>query len=378
MMDTSKLQFNIIFTPFTVEYLSPFIHSLLKWTDCQYRIVNNGCGPKEQAVLRDLCATDERLEYLSFSEDEMLQHGVALNWLLERTDSPWFCFMDSDILATGPYLESIAKYMDNYDIFSSGYPLWYAPEDITLPEHFRRLHGIHFDTSDGKRLGGTYFAVCDKDKLTAAIESMDVDFQIYRWEQVPERHRKTLTNVGLDKLEYDTGMLLMSLMHAYGARFASENIPDICHLGGFSSRAGDEPAFYYRGKADRIAVEWLGGRFAVPLLFLADSWYAYSRPSPGVTVEENKTLPFHERRMIEARIRKRRNTARYFKALMQSLQAGTPPPQVPVLGHPPAERRIADAAIKVAEIYRDYAPLAAQGLAAERESPDVMPEEKAE
>jgi hypothetical protein len=355
-MDTSELQFNIIFTPHTAEYLSPFIHSLLKWSDCQYRIVNNGCGPEAQAILKDLCATDERLEYLSFSEDEMLQHGVALNWLLERTDSPWFCFMDSDILATGPYLESIAKYMANYDVFSSGYPLWSAPEDITLPEHFRRLQSIHFDTADGKRLGGTYFAVYSKDKLTAAIESMEVDFQIYHWEQVPERHRKTLTEIGLDKLEYATGMLLMSLMHAYGTRFSSENIPQLCHLGGLSSRAEDEPAVYYRGKADRIAAEWLGGALAAPLLFLADSWYARSRPSPGVTVEESNSLPFHERRLIEARIRKQRNTGRYFKALMQSLLAGTPPPQAPVLGHAPAERRIADAAVEVAEIYRTYVP----------------------
>jgi len=351
-MDTSELQFNIIFTPYTVEYLSPFIHSLLKWSDCRYRIVSNGCGPEEQSQLEDLCTRDARLDYLVLSEDEMLQHGVALNWLLERTDSPWFCFMDSDILATGPYMETIAKYMKNYDVFSSGYPLWHAPEDITLPKHFRRLHGIHFDTSDGKRLGGTYFAVYDKTVLTGAMEKLDVDFQIYRWEQVSPRHQRTLREIGLDKLEYDTGMLLMSLMYAYGTKFAAEDIKEICHLGGFSSRAEDEAAFYYRGQADRIAVKLFNGALAAPLLYLADCWYAYNRPSPGVTPEESKSLPLNERRLIEARIRKRRNTARYFKAQMQSLLADTPAPPVPPLGYAPAEQRIAEAAVAVAELYK--------------------------
>ena len=351
-MNTAELQFNIIFTPSTAEYLSPFIRSLLNWTDCQYRITSNGCGPDEQAVLKDLCDTDERLEYLTISEDEMLQHGVALNWLLERTDSPWFCFMDSDILATGPYLDTIAKYMGNYDVFSTGYPLWHAPEDITLPRHFRRLHGIHFDTSDGKGLGSTYFAVYDKAVLTEIMNATDAGFQIYRWEQVPERHQKTLRDIGLDKLEYDTGMLLMSLMYAYGVKFAAEDIKEVCHLGGFSSRAEDQPASYYRGKPDEIAATLLNGKLAGPLLFLADCWYAYRRASPGVTPEESKSLPFSERRLIEARIRKRRHTARYFKALIQSLLADTQPPPPPVLGYAPAERRIADAALRVAEIYK--------------------------
>ena len=71
--------------------------------------------------------------------------------------------------------------------------------------------------------------------------------------------------------------------------------------------------------------------------------------SPGVSAEESSTLPFAERRLICARIRKRRNTARYFKALMQSLRNEEPPPAVPKLGYLPAEKRIELAALHVAE-----------------------------
>jgi hypothetical protein len=356
IMNTEELQFNIIFTPHTAAYLSPFIYSLLRWTDCRYRIVNNGCDEKDQKLLKNLCDSNERLEYLTVSEDTMVEHGVALNWLQKNTSSPWFCFMDSDILATAPYLNDIAEHMTSCDVFSSGHPLWHSPDDITLPESFRRLHGIHFGTSDGKCLGGTYFAVYNNAVLTEAIKRTGIDFRIYQRDSVPEHHRATLQKIGLDKLEYDTGMLLMSLMYANDTRFYVEDLQAVRHLGGFSSRAGDEPAYFYRGLADRLATKLFGGVFAAPLLYLADCWYAFRRPSPGVTPEQSRTLPFAERRLLEGRIRKRRNTARYFKALMQSISVNGPRPQVPKLGYAAAERRIAEVAENVAQIYREHPP----------------------
>ena len=96
---------------------------------------------------------------------------------------------------------------------------------------------------------------------------------------------------------------------------------------------------------------WADHKPGTPLLYLADCYYAWRRPSPGVTPAESKTMPFAERRILEGRIRKRRNTARYFKALMQSLRAGNPEPPLPKLGHAPAERRIAEVRRNIIEIY---------------------------
>ena len=350
-MNTAELQFNIIYTPHTAEYLLPLLDSLLQWTDCRYRIIANGCDADEQALLQAHCETDERFDYLLAPGEEMTDHGSMLNWLQAETDSDWFCFMDSDIFASGEYLPHIAACMQECDVYSTGHPLWYAPEDIALPPSFRRLHGIHFGTTDGKRLGGTYFAVYNNRVLGAALQKYGVDFRIYRWEKVPEQYREKLQAAGLDKLEYDTGMLLMSLMQIDGVRFMAEDLPQVRHLGGFSSRAEDEPAYYYRGKPDRIAVSLLGGALSTPLLHLADCYYAWRRPSPGVTPAESRTMPFAERRILEGRIRKRRNTARYFKALMQSLRQGDPEPPLPKLGHAPAERRIAAVRRNIIEIY---------------------------
>ncbi|MEJ2139423.1 MAG: hypothetical protein P8Y61_08250 [Gammaproteobacteria bacterium] len=353
-MNTAQLQFNIIFTPYTAEYLSPFISTLLEWTDCRYRIVANACNAADIDLLETLCDGDARLEFLVAPGETMIDHGSMLNWLLERTDSPWFCFMDSDIMATGPYMERIAGHLEHHDVFSTGHPLWHSPDDIVIPPAFRRIHGIHFGTTDGKCLGGTYFAIYNSEKLRTEMQTTGVDFRIYRWENVPDTHRETLRSAGLDKLEYDTGMLLMSLMHANGVRFSAEDLENVCHLGGFSSRAEDEPAYYFRGRPDRIAINLLGGVLAAPLFYLADSWYALRRPAFGVSPSESRCMPFSERRLLEGRIRKRRNTARYFKALMQSLLGGTPKPQVPKLGYAPAEQRIAVAGQQIERLYAQY------------------------
>jgi len=353
-MNSSELVFNIIYTPYTAAYLSPLVSSLLQWSDCQYRLIANGCTTEDQQLLQDICMADARLEFVVAPGDQMIEHGPLLTWLQRQNKSPWFCCIDSDIFATGPFIESIKTYFKNHDAFFTGHPLWHAPEDIRLPQEFRRLHGIHFSTADGKALGGTYFAIYDNEILSEAINSTGVDFSTCRWEDVPEHHHATLRNAGLDKLEYDTGKLLTSLMYTQGKRFKIENLPAVCHLGGFSSRAADEPAYYYRGALDRITTELLGDLSPGAQFFLMDCWYALRRPSPGVTTEESKTLPFTERRLLEGRMRKRLNTARYFKALMQSLLANTPPPHQPRLGYAPADKRVAEATEKLTALYHDY------------------------
>ncbi|HJP05747.1 MAG: hypothetical protein QGG65_04100 [Gammaproteobacteria bacterium] len=58
-MDTTKLQFNIVFTPDTAKYLSPFVTTFLNWTDWRFRMIVNGCPEEERQLLRDFCAGNE-------------------------------------------------------------------------------------------------------------------------------------------------------------------------------------------------------------------------------------------------------------------------------------------------------------------------------
>lgn len=339
-MNTADLQFNIIYTPNTVDYLAPLVHSLLRWTNCRYRLVANACNVEDRQKLQDLARSDERLDYLLASESEMLEHGKVLDWLQEQTDDEYFCFMDSDIIATGSYMEQLSAHIEACDVFSSGHPLWYAPEDITLPARFKRWQGSYCASTDNKTLGFTYFAVYRNALLTEVRKDTGVGFGYAYWSDIPAEHKQTLNRIGLRKIDYDTGKLLMALMLARGTRFRAAELKNMHHLGGVSARAGDEFTFFTRGKLDRLACRFLGGALAGPLLYLADTWYGLRTPSAGLTELQSRELPVAERRIMQSRARKRVNTARYFHAFLHSLLHKTEAPDVPVLGYQAAEERI--------------------------------------
>ena len=355
-MNTADLQFNIIYTPYTTRSLSMFIPSLLEWMDSRFRIVANGCSPEEAQMLRDICAGNDRLEFLMLSEDGMMPHGDALNWLHKHTDSKWFCYMDSDIIATGPFMDKVSAQLDECDVFSSGIPLWHAPEDIVLPKSFRRMQGSHIWTDDGACIGCDYFTIFNNELLTRIMKSSGIGFQIYRWNDIPAETQQILREMEMDKTDYDTGKVLTPLLLKQGARYAYEDLDNLRHLGGFSASAGEGAAFIYRGGFDRLAVDLFGGMLARPLLYLADIWYGQKRIAPGLTQKEHNAMPFAEKRILESRIRKRLNTARYFNVMMGAALDGTKAPGYPILGHRPAEKRLVDTAERIRAIIAKHHP----------------------
>lgn len=359
-MNTADLQFNIIYTPGTARYLSLFVPSLLEWMDSRFRLVANGCDPEEVSHLQELCKTDERLEFLMISQDSMIQHGQALNWLHERTEGPWFCYMDSDVIATGPFIKQVAKQLDECDVFSSGLPLWHAPEDTILPKSFRRMQGSHIWTDDGACIGCDYFAVFNNDMLTRVMNETGIGFETRNWKDIPQNVQSVLKKVKLDKIDYDSGKILTALLINEGAIIRYEGFDNLKHLGGFSALSGEGDAFIYRGKLDRIAVDWFGGIFAAPLLWFADNWYGRKRRVAELNNKENAMLPGAERRILESRIRKRLNTARYFNVMMSSVLRGNPPPNYPILGYKPAELRLVAAAEKIRATISTHYPDKAQ------------------
>ncbi|MEC9375639.1 MAG: hypothetical protein VYA80_04620 [Pseudomonadota bacterium] len=352
-MNTTQLNFNIIFTPNTVKRLLPFVYSLLDWSDCQYQIVCNGCSKEEQQLLRNFCLKNSRLTYIAASENEITEHGLVLDWLQSQTESEWFCFLDSDIIATGPYLSEAMGHLNQYDVFTSGHPLWYAEEDIELPPSFKRWLGSCFKTTDGKTLGGTYFAIYNNKKLGQVISETGVGFRFQRWDEVTKENQDILESFGLNKFDYDTGKLLMALMFAKGINFYSKDLEHIHHLGGFSSLGTDEPAVYYRGWLDKFACLFLSGHLAWVLLKIADTWYGLTRPAKGMTSSQSKHLSISERRILQSRERKRLNTARYFAKVIQNLVDNQPLPVIPVMGFKKAEDRILEATSHISKLYKN-------------------------
>jgi len=332
-MNTSELQFNIIYTPGTVRYLTPFIKTLLQWSDCRYRMVANGCTQEEIVLLREVEKLDDRLELLVMPEQRMVPHGETLDFLHERTDSEWFCFMDSDILAVGPFLEEFREDLGQAEVFSSCLPLWYNDKDITIPDSFNHMHGIHAYTSDGQTIACDYFVIYNNKAFVEAREATGVGLAVIGWNDLSSDNQQRIRRMGQQRQDYDSGKVLTMLMADRGARIRYRQSDRLKHIGGFTEvGAIDGAVLYSRGRADNVAnsLPRFLGRSAIRI---ADWWYAKTKMKAANPPEENLNL--------SSRIRRRNTTARYFYLLLIGLMDDEPVPNVPLLGDSVAERRLA-------------------------------------
>jgi len=239
---SSRLVFNIIYIPGTVRYLSFFVLSLLKWSDCSYRLVSNGCLPEEITQLKKLCSKSSRLEFFMLSDRETLRHAEALETLQKMEQSDHFCFMDSDILATGPFLEELIPRMTGKWLsISSGSAIGHSKSERIAGKHTNILRGSH--SYLGKLcVGSTYFAIYNNRNLSRFIRSNGVAFNRYRsWEDVPERFRSVLSRAGLRKDVYDTGKLLTLLAQIEGEQIIYKNCENLLHIGRLSGFVRNNP-----------------------------------------------------------------------------------------------------------------------------------------
>lgn len=341
-VNTAELQFNIIYTPGTVRYLTPFVTTLLEWSDCRFRLVANGCSADECGLLEQVAALDNRLELLVMPEKRMVPHGETLDFLHDRTDSDWFCFMDSDILAVGPFMEDFRDELENADLFSSCLPLWHNEKDITIPRSFRHMHGIHAYTETGMVIACDYFVIYNKRVFDEARDATGVGLAVCGWQDLTPENQTVLRNLGQEKADYDSGKALTLLMAERGARIRYRQSNNLKHIGGFTEVGAIEDAWLYsRGRFDNLInrLPRTPGRLA---LHAADAWYAQTQGSPANGGRENRNLA--------SRIRRRTATARYFYLLIVGLMDNKPVPEVPNLGDLVAEERMAIVSEEIREL----------------------------
>lgn len=331
-LDTAQLRFNIIYTPQTVRYLTPFITTLLRWSDCRYRLISNGCSAEEVELLQQVAALDDRLELLMMPEPRMIPHGDMLNFMQAEEESAHFCFMDSDVLATGPFLQDFAPDIATSDCFSSCLPLWHNADDITIPTWFEHMHGIHAYTESGMTIACDYFVVYDNHKLTQTMQDSGVAMEVIGWQDLPANAQQTLQKMGQQKADYDTGKVITMLMLDQGMQIGFRQSDLLKHIGGFTEVGAQQGALLYsRGTVDNIAAS-MPGPLGTWLISLADRWYAKRTPNPHYSAAEN--------RILASRKRRRTATARYFYLLLVGLMDDQPVPAVPRLGDAKAEQEI--------------------------------------
>jgi hypothetical protein len=344
---TEPLVFNIIYTPGTVQYLAFFVSSLLKWSDASFRLVSNGCEPEEQRYLKRLCAEDARLEYWAIPTKHMLPHGLALNYLQMLTRTQYFCFMDSDIFATGEFLVRLTARMTEFSAVFSGAPLWMLGDDGILPESFRGVWGEYYSSADGRCLGSTYMAMYDNAALTALMQDTGIGFEGREWDEIPAGTKRQLAALGFENRHFDTGKILILLLQApRRAMYLDE--PALWHIGGTSFQALYEewepsPATRIRSSLRR-GISQLGASNFVERWSLARTVNA-----------QKKRLPAAEARVISLRRLRQRNPVRiYLFHVLQSLVGGRPLPVRPDTGVTELNTRLDAAARALSSLYLEF------------------------
>lgn len=230
------LNFNIVYTSGNVQYLRLFVLSLLKWSDCTFRLVSNGLDENEVKILKEFCKKNSRLDYFSLPFPKMVSHGKVLTYLQSIETSRYFCFMDSDIFATGDFMCGLEPYLSKYTGIFSGTAIWLDEDSQTMPSSCHGIGGRFNRTADGICLGSTFFAIYDNQILNQVIKESQISFnKYYKWDEITPTIQQAAMKLGLHKRKYDTAKLLNILLVSRGYKLVFKDIDTLCHLGGLST-----------------------------------------------------------------------------------------------------------------------------------------------
>ncbi|MCH9698357.1 MAG: glycosyltransferase family 2 protein [Gammaproteobacteria bacterium] len=206
----------------------------MQWTSASFRLVSNGCSAAEQRFLAKLSQQDHRLEFWSIPTRSTLSHGLALNYLQAMSREDYFCFMDSDIFATGDFVSEIMPSLTEYSGAFSGMPLWVKQEEEVFPDNFKAMTGMFKHTENGLVLGSTFFAIYNNPELTDIMQSTGVGFEEYHWDQLSPFVQQRLKALGLEVDVFDTGKALNLLLQSNNKNLVNLNLEGLCHIGGTS------------------------------------------------------------------------------------------------------------------------------------------------
>jgi hypothetical protein len=331
-----NLTFHIVYVPGSVTYLLPFVSTLLRWSACRFRLVANSCAAGEVDLLQARCAADPRLELLVLPTNRPLTHHDALNYLQARCREEYFCFLDSDILAAGPFMEGIAPHLDTHAGVFAGAPLWMRPADRVFRPEYDVVCGEHDRTAAGLPLGGTFFVIYDNRVLTNYIHTQGIGFEMRGWQQIPAAMQPWLAAQDLagPRHWFDTGKVLNLGLQQQGAALAVLDSPDLHHLGGLSFIA--KRNWHDTAKGRRGV--WGELHRAVRAGYVGLRRRYYDDP-----VNRSRQLPFGRRRRIYGP---------YFTALLAATADERTPPPLPAEDDPAVRTRAAAATAAIMTIFQ--------------------------
>lgn len=232
----SDFVFNVVWTGEVFSHLRYFVQSLMAESAARFRFVVNCCTPESTAAIEGFAGRhgDRVIDVLDVSPDRMVGHGLALDRVLEqRDDGEYFCFVDADIKASGPFLNEFAELLVDHDAVSSGREVW-TDENVVPEDHLGvGIGGRHFYHPDGFVYGCPHFAMYRREILDETMSRWDVGLGA-RGSELPEATGERLTELGHRYMAYDTAKVVNILLQGDGHRLTHVEHPALVHIGGMS------------------------------------------------------------------------------------------------------------------------------------------------
>lgn len=258
--------YNVVWTGSVFTYLRYFVASQIDHSTARFRFLGNGCPPEQLAMMERFAERqpDRVIEVLETSP-KMVNHGTALEAVrVSRDDGEFFCFIDPDILARGPFVATFAEALDDSCVgVTSGRGVWV--DDDRVPPGHPGVAGEHFYSQDGYLFGSPHFAMYRREPLDATIDRWGVTFDSAGVD-LSDAARAGLRDAGHDYLVYDTGKLVNIFLQEDGNVLCHIEHPQLMHVGGVShylaptgmrEREGEEPEpdwATWRGMSSRFEV----------------------------------------------------------------------------------------------------------------------------
>jgi len=228
------LVFNVVWTGTVFDHLRSFVASQMAHSGARFRFVANAC-PAEQIAAMESFAADHPgrvVEVLEVSTDTMVRHGDALDAVLKsRDDGPYFAFIDPDIIARSAFLERFMDVLATADAVTSGKEVW-SDHNVRPVDH-PGVNGEYFFDDDGFTFGSPHLAIYRRLPLLQTMERWQVGFSS-AGNDLPDAARARLVEVGRSFWIYDTAKIVNILLQADGCHLVHEEHSALLHIGGVS------------------------------------------------------------------------------------------------------------------------------------------------